>query len=139
MEQRDFLTRQIEQMGKVLAKIIADILHLPDTVEPQESIAQSTKQLKMHLDIDLNQLSALSPSELNKYMRQRNFNPDLMENLAYYIQLIGKKQALFNSKEADLSFQTSLNILEAADAISETFSFKREEMKKELQVDLGFH
>jgi len=136
MEQRDFLTKQIEQMGKVLAKILADILQLPTTVEPEESIAQSTRQLKELLDIDLDELNALSPSELTVYLKLRNFNPQLLESLATYLQAIGEKQEILNKPSALASYRTALQLLDTADVISETFSYKREQMKQELLASL---
>lgn len=139
MEQRDFLTKQIEQMGKVLAKLLADLLQLPITDGLEESMAQSTRQLKELLDIDLDELISLNADDLTKYLRQSNFTTELMESLANYLQEIGNKQLNIKKESAFTSYRTALQLLHSADVISETFSYKREHMKSELQTFIDPH
>ena len=56
MEQRDFLQKQIDQLGRVLGKLLADLIGLQNQGEVSEGIEITSQKLKDELDLDLESL-----------------------------------------------------------------------------------
>lgn len=63
MEQRDVLKDEIEQLGRVIGKLISDFLALDQTGDLQQSITQSQRQLK-EKGLDVDKLIACADTEL---------------------------------------------------------------------------
>lgn len=56
MEQRDYLQKQIDQLGRVLGKLLADLIGLKNQGEISEGIEIISQKLKDELDLDLESL-----------------------------------------------------------------------------------
>ena len=56
MEQRDLLKDQIEQLGKVLAKILPDFLGLKSEGQISQGIEITNHRLRSELDIEIEEL-----------------------------------------------------------------------------------
>lgn len=92
MEQRDILKDQIEELGRVLGKIIADFLGLKEQGNITQGIIISTQQLKSSLAIDLELLLSKTNAELLAYLQERNLSFEQIETLANHLVEIGTAQ-----------------------------------------------
>ena len=56
---RDHLQKQIDQLGKVLAKVLADFLDLKDQEKIEEGIEMIRQSLITQLDLDIRQMMVI--------------------------------------------------------------------------------
>ena len=62
MFRKDYLQKQLEQLGRVIAKVIADLSGLKNGMN-DEGIRLTAGTLQSELDVELNELIALKPQE----------------------------------------------------------------------------
>ena len=125
MVQRDIIKDEIEQLGKVLGKIISDFLNLKSTGKITQAIVLSTKQLKGQLDLNIDKLLALSKKELKEYLFEKKIPFDHFEVLAEYLYEMGVCQTSTDEFIAKSYLKKSLELLELMDDLSATLSFDR--------------
>ncbi len=133
MEQRDYLMLQIEQLGKVLGKILNNFLGLKSAGKVEQGIETSYSQFKNELDINIEELISVSKDELKKYILERQLKEEHLEILSEYFKELGDSKMSINKSEANLFLSKTIELLEIADEISETISFTRENEKTILQ------
>lgn len=131
MEQRDLLKDQIEQAGKVLAKILGDFLGLKSQGNVEQAIEISNECFQSELDIDIKKLVVLDKSELKKYLKTRKLTYVHLETLSEYLAEIGKSKA--TKVEVELYLKKAIELLEYADEISKSMSFERISKKTEIE------
>ena len=124
---------QIEQLGKVLGKILADFLGLKSKGQVSQGIEISNEQLKSELDIDINKLITLPKNELKDYLLKRKLTENHLEILSEFLMEIGKSKIESNTADAKIYLEKSLEILEIADEVSKTMSFDRINRKKKIE------
>ncbi len=133
MEQRDLLQDQIEQLGKVLAKIMADFLRLKANGNAAVGIETSNELMKGQLDINIDQLITLDKSELQEYLNQRKLTESHLEMLSDYLKEIGIEKKKRNQALAEQYFNKAIELLTIADETSKTLSFERMNKKSEIE------
>lgn len=121
MEQRDLLRDQIEQLGKVLAKVISDFLKLKSAGNFADAISYSKANLKNELDLDVDLILTLDEFELKNHFAERKLNESQIESLALYLEELG------DLEESEISFEKAIELLKIADEVSKTISFERME------------
>lgn len=119
MERRDFLLDQIEQLGKVLGKILDGLFNQKEPDKINNAINTAELQLKEQLDMDVNQMLNATESELANYVHQRNLKAEHIDVLANYFNTIA-----INSSSLK-HYQTALSLLNIADNIAKTTTFER--------------
>ncbi len=129
MEQRDLLKQQIEQLGRALAKVLADFIGLKTAGKVSQGIAISNRQLKEKTNVDFLHLLTLSKKEMKAYLEGRKLAAEHLEILAQYAKEIGLTQT-HNAKN---TFKKALMLMELADEDSNAFSFDRDSQKKEIK------
>jgi hypothetical protein len=132
MEYRDFLMDQIQQMGKVLAKIFSSFFGLKSEGKVAKGIEVSNQQLKTELDIDVENLINLSVDDLKKKINELKLTPSHIESLTKYISEIGIYHKNSDQNKSKKYFETAISLLDIADEISNTVSLRRMEMKDEI-------
>ena len=133
MEQRDLLKDQIEQLGKVLAKILSDFLGLKSTGNVTQGIEISNERFQSELDIDIEKLVTFNKSELKEYLEAHKLTASHLETLSEYLKEIGKVQIEKNSDDAKIKLNKASELLDIADEISKTMSFDRINKKNEIK------
>lgn len=68
MPQEDYIKREIDKLGKVLAKVLAGLLGLKSEGKLSDGIAVTNQSLKAELDFDLDTLLALPENELLPFL-----------------------------------------------------------------------
>jgi len=134
MERRDLLKDQIEQLGKVLAKILSDLIGFKAKGQVIEGIQITTQQLRESLDIDLEKLSGLNKEELKDYMQKRQLISVHFEVLSEYLEELGRAEMDINKEKAIRWLEKSVELLDLSDEISKTASFEQFHRKKNLQA-----
>ncbi len=139
MEQEDYIKRQIEQLGKVLGKLLADLIRLKTSGRMSDGIEEADQALKTELDLDITSLT-LIPAEafLSSLLAVRKFNDKHFEQLADILFLIAEELYTSHSDSLRMKklYERSLIIYEVLDKTSSTYSFERhmkiEKIKKVL-------
>jgi len=130
MEQRDLLKEQIEQMARVLGKILADFLGLKSQGKVSQAIEISNQQFKSELDIDIDILVSLSNKELKKYLTKKRLSNEFLETITEYLIEITSDP----SSDNYTLLNTALHIIEIVDNRSNSISFNRIKQKEKIQT-----
>lgn len=133
MTQRDIIKDQIEQLGRVLGKVTAELLDLDTRGDLNDGIKLVTQQLQNEVDIDLNKLVLMSKEELKSFFANKNFESVTMDRLADLLVQLGKRNLQLHPTEVEKYFQTALKIYNLADEHSGTFCFAKAEKIKKLK------
>jgi len=128
VEQRDYLKRQIDQLGQVLGKILADLLGLKSKGQTTEAIEISGQILKNELGYDFDELLEIPAEDLiidlqkNKKLNLENFN-SLAEILLLIADDLNEEQP-GNDKSKNL-YNRCLIVYEFLNKADSTYSFER--------------
>lgn len=129
-EDRDYIQREIQRLTLLLQKLIENAIGIKsDNIELTMNYIES--ELKNEFDLTIKRISELNDSELTEKII--GINEQHLENLVELIEV------LTGNLEHDLSTNIArkgIVILEYLDANSQTFSFKRMELKKTLLLNL---
>lgn len=133
MEQRDLLKDQIEQLGKVLANILSDLLGLKSKGQTSQGIEITNQRLQDELDIEIEKITTLTKKELKDYLKNRHLRAEHLEILSECLKEIGKGEIEKNKTDTKMKLEKAIELLDIADEISKTMSFDRINKKKEIE------
>ncbi|HEY0031195.1 MAG TPA: hypothetical protein VGC65_10585 [Bacteroidia bacterium] len=127
MQQRDYIKRQLEELGKVLAKILADIMRLKEHGKIQEAYVLAKDNLVSQFDLDMEHILSLSKEDFQLLIIKGNqLNPT---QLNYLAELLYTSAGLLEEKEEqqinDL-YTKALLIYQHLNRVEKTFSIERE-------------
>jgi hypothetical protein len=125
MEQRDLIPDQIEQAGKVLAKVLADLIGYKSKGMFPVGMEQTRQELIAELDLDPDQIIASNGFDIRDYEVFQNLKAEHYEILSEYIQEIGEYYIFTNKIRAIVCFERAVELLKHADDVSNTMSFIR--------------
>ena len=125
MERRDLIQDEIEQLGRVLGKIVATFLGMKSQGNVQAGMETAEQQLQSHLDLDVNKLLQLEGRDLIDYLQGLRFTTDHLEDLSTYLLESGRDQLADCDPEAVLRVQKAMELLDIADELSKTASLER--------------
>ena len=123
MRQDDYFLRQIDILGRILGKILTDLLKKKGTGEIMDSVEVTAQALKSELDIDLNSLLLVNNENLVEFLKtEKKFGEQHLEKMAELVFILG--QDLKNEK-ALLFLEKSVTIYEYLNKTSSTYSLDR--------------
>ena len=123
MRQDDYFLRQIDILGRILGKILTDLLKKKGTGEIMDSVEVTAQALKSELDIDLNSLLLVNNENLVEFLKtEKKFGEQHLEKMAELFFILG--QDLKNEK-ALLFLEKSVTIYEYLNKTSSTYSLDR--------------
>jgi hypothetical protein len=128
LQQEDYIKRQIDQLGRVLGKILADLIGLKAKGQVSEGIEAASEALKGELDLDIDDLASIPPEKFLLILKEEKKLSDInFEKLADILFLLAEKPDLFNSDKDRRSklYERSLIMYEYLDKTSSTYSFER--------------
>lgn len=99
-EKRDMLKAEIEQIGKVFAKIIGSFFQLKAKGNPALAIEVTSEQFKDELNINIESMLKLSDEELQHYFNSRKLQAEHLQLLSDYLLEVGKHQIQIEDSEA---------------------------------------
>ena len=128
MEQEDYIKRQIDQLGRVLGKILSGLMGLKARGQASQGIESASQALRTELGLNLEDLTLIpTDSFLTTMLDTRKFSDNNFEQLAEIMFLIAEE---LNSMDTDVSimkllYERALVIFEILDKTSSTYSFDR--------------
>lgn len=137
MQQRDLLKEQIEQLGKVLAKLLANFLDLKEEIPIHTAMEISQRQFKEQLDFDFELVSNLSHQELKTYLETRNLKSNHIETLSEYYLSIGESLLEIDQERAEYVFLFLIRLLDASEEISQSVSFTQITTRSRVEKLIG--
>lgn len=133
MERRDLIKDQIEQLGRVLGKILGNFLKMKSAGKVSQGVEIANQQLESELDVSLEQLLSRSKSELKAYLLSKSMTAEHLETLSDLLREIGESKIASYPNEARGTLTKSLELLDIADEITETASFIRMDKRAEIE------
>jgi len=75
MRQDDYFLKQIDILGRILGRVLSDLLKLKSKGEIMDCIEITTKSLKNELDLNLNEILILNSDAFIKFLlEEKKFN-----------------------------------------------------------------
>jgi len=137
MEQRDIIKDEIEQLGRVLGKILADFIGLRTKGNVSEAIEITNQRLQTELDLDIDKLMRLESHELEEYVESLKLTDKYLDQLSTYLFEIGiYKKTDENKKDSLKYFKSAKKLLELVDEKSKTITFDRINLKAKIEKEL---
>jgi hypothetical protein len=128
LEQEDYLKRQIDQLGKALGKILADLLGLHSHGEAGIGIEAADQALKAELDLNMDDLTLIpSGNFIQALLEGRNLNNESLEKLAEILFLIAEntREGNKSSEKINELYERALILYEYTDKTGTTYSIDR--------------
>jgi len=137
MEQRDYLQREIEQLGRVLGKLLSDLLGLKSDGKVSDSIETTDQVLKDELNLTIEDLTAIPTDKfISMLQSDQNFSNRNLEQLAGILLLLAGNRSDGDDVRKML-YEKCLTIYEHLEKTESTYSLDRnlkmEIIKNELQ------
>jgi hypothetical protein len=135
MKQDDYFLKQIDIFGRILGKILADLLNLKSQGEVIEIMEITSQSLKSELDLDLNELLNISNIDLIKFLQEdKKFNNDHLEKIAEILFELG---SVINNNIKINVLEKSLTLFDYLNHTSLTYSLDRITKIKKIRTILN--
>ncbi|MFZ4464216.1 MAG: hypothetical protein ACOYN5_10230 [Bacteroidales bacterium] len=128
MEQEDYIKKQIDRLGKVFGKILADLLGFKNQADIQSGIEYVNQDFINELNLDLNELIVVSNEDfINTLLDTKKFSNENLENLGDILLLLAEETEQGNSDNNKVRIlnEKSLCIFEYIDHVSACYSIDR--------------
>jgi len=129
--------KQINQLGRVLGKILADLIGLKTNGQVGEGIEAAEQALKNELELEIDDLISIPAEKFIQILQEKKkFSDDDFEKLADIFYLIAEEleQKGTNNEKMKKFYERSLIIYKYLDKTGSTYSFDRhlkiDKMKK---------
>jgi hypothetical protein len=139
LQQEDYIKRQIDQIGRVLGKILSDLIGLKARGQMGDGIELTSLALKKELDLDIGSLTSVPTEEfINTLKVIRTMNDDSLEMLADIFLLIAEEPMITDADNENRIklFERSLTIYEHLDRTSSIYSFDRHIKIEKIKIGL---
>ena len=125
MEQRDYLKKQIDQAGKVLEKMLADLLGFKSQAQLTERVEATRKALHDQLDIDTEALMNIPSVDLLQILEiEKKLSKENMGKLADIWLLMADREQMKSKLQATI-YEKCLTIYEYLEKVENSASFDR--------------
>ncbi len=132
MEQ-DYLKRQIDQLGKVLGKILAEILRLKKQGNVSDVVLVSHQMFKSELDLDIDEILNIPYSDFaERLVAEYDFNNNTLNKLADILLSLAEG----NAYKREVIHSKCIQIYEYLDKTERTFSFDRQAKIEQIRENL---
>jgi hypothetical protein len=129
VEQKDYLQKQIDLIGRLLGKMIAEALSLKTKGNLNADIEVTHKILKEELKLDVDPL--ISADVLIRELTQHSgFDTNNLSKLADWFELLGDHSDVELRKQYQ---QNALAIWEYIDGLSQTYDVQRQQKMSRLR------
>jgi len=132
---KDFLMRQIEDLGRVLGILLSKIFGLKSTEKTSEILTAVSVTLKNETGIELEIIISLSEAELTEFLKNKfHMQPYLYGLLADILRITA--DSVLDPVYAVSLYKKALQIMNLQVHYSETFSVEGQIKIKELQTKI---
>ncbi|MCF8407443.1 MAG: hypothetical protein K9G36_00610 [Crocinitomicaceae bacterium] len=123
MNQDDYFLKQIDLLGKILGKILANLLNLKSQGEVKELMEITSQSLRSELDLDLNELINISNTELVNFLQEvKIYTNEHLEKIAEIFYELG---FVIDNEFKNNVLEKSLTLFEYLNHTSLTYSHDR--------------
>jgi hypothetical protein len=137
LERRDYLQKQIDQLGKVLGRIIADFLSLKTEGFIDDGVVMTQEALKAEVDLDVDTLLNVPAEQLLAFLQvEKKLNNDHIESVAELLYLLGESQQELTERKVQL-FERTLVLYEHLNKTATAYSFDREVKMEVIKGAIG--
>ena len=139
MQQSDYLMRQIEQLGRVLGKVLAHLLGLREQGKAHQGMEHAVELFREELDLDLKLLLSLPEDEyMEAIVKLTHWNEAHYSTLAdILIELAEGCESGGETQEAALLYRKVLRIYRYLDETGMAFSLDRHYKTERIRQFLG--
>lgn len=135
MEQRDFLKKQIDELGQVLGKLITELLQLKSQDKFNQGLEITDQTLKANLDHNLDELLAIPDNAFISDLKARKIKNEAMDKLAELLLVLADNEG---SKEKALQlYKKSFLLFEKLESVEAIYSMDRHRKLERLKKILG--
>lgn len=133
MEQRDYLKKQIDQLGQVLAKLFSELIGLKNSGQFNAGIELTDQTLKNELDFDVQGLLDIPTDKfIDRLVAQKGLTNENLDKLAEILMFIADNRE-DNNKQL---FEKCLTIYEYLEKIDSIYSLDRYWKMKRIKNEL---
>ncbi|MDP2336468.1 MAG: hypothetical protein Q8N05_08475 [Bacteroidota bacterium] len=133
MPSRDYLIRQIEEMGVFLALLLHRILKLKEENQQEQIGSVVREALVQELKLDIDQVIVLENDDFLSVIKEHLQSEDQLEKLADILKILGQDIGLSFTVTKAAYLQKSLFLFTHLQETSINFSFERQTKIRELQ------
>lgn len=139
MEQKDYLLRQIEEAGRVLAEVLSKLTGFKNKGQVNEGIEKTDQILQNRMDIGLKELTALQNDHLMTHLEKKEkIFPENYDKLAELLTEVAEGMAQQNDKEeAKKLYEKILYIYQYLEEYESAFSFDRFAKMEKIRAAMG--
>lgn len=126
MEQKDYLLREIEKIGRIISYIrqLLTGRNESTSLTMESTINQASEMLLKESDFDFNKFLILNIEESNEYIS--NFKGFSIENIELLADCIYEIWLTYHPIDSNKYLQKALQLYELCNLKSKTYSIKRE-------------
>ncbi len=134
MQQEDFIKKQIDQLGQVLEKLLADLMGLKSRGQIHEGVEITNTILREHLDLPIDELITLSADELIVKLQAKRLSNDNWNMFADILfQLAEQFEAMKDNETKKKLYEKALMMYEYLDENNSTYSFQRHTIMEKIK------
>lgn len=133
MASRDYLIRQIEEMGIFLAILLRRILKLKEENKQEQMESAVREELIQELKLDIDQVIVLENQDFLNIVKEYFTSEEQLEKLANILNVLGQDIGQSFTPTKANYLQKSLFLFIYLQEISTNFSFERREKILEIQ------
>ncbi len=135
MQQEDYLKKQIDQLGQVLGRILADLLNLRSSGQLLQGVESIENEITRELNLDLQALTGVSPEEAVKQLETlKGYSPENLEGLA---DLLRNLSCIGNTEKKSNKYQQftilACHIYKHCNQCSTIYSLERHRKIREIE------
>lgn len=131
MEQQDYLKRQIDQLSRILGKVLTDLIGLKNKGQLIDGIEMTNQTLKSELNLDIKELIDIRTAVfINVLVSEKGFVNDSLDKFAEILWLIADQSTDVDKREM---YNKCLLIYQFLEKTDKTYSLARQLKIKELQ------
>ncbi len=135
MRQDDYFLKQIDMLGRILGKILSNLLKLNKEGEINGCFEITSQALKDELNLNINEILQLENKILINFLQtEKKFTNENLEQIAEILFVLGIEAAMENR----ITFlEKSLTLYEYANENSISYSLKRIGRIKEIRSEIN--
>jgi hypothetical protein len=140
MEQEDYLKRQIDQLGRVLGKILADLTGLRSQGATGIGLEAADYALKEELGFDLSALASIPKENFIQTLQEvKYFSNENLDNLAGIMFLVAEEPYHGGAETGEKKrlYERSFIIYGHLEMASSTYSFDRHVKMDKIKIRLA--
>lgn len=135
MEQRDYLKKQVDELGQVLSKLISDLLQLKNAGTFSAGIESTSQQLKEALDYDLEELLAIPDEDFITTLKAKKIKNESLDKLSELLLLMADNEGL--TDKGRMLYKKSLLLLDKLESVEPIYSMERHRKIERVRKTIG--